>query len=57
MNVYVKIALTISGIVLGSITTVYEAHPAAPLMAYIAGAGAPVGAYLVGLFQVSPVKS
>ena len=54
MNVYVKMTLTILGIVLGAISTVYTAHPNAPTMAYIAGAAAPVGAYLVGLFQQGP---
>ena len=56
MNVYVKMTLTIVGIVLGAISTVYTAHANAPVMAYVAGSAAPVGAYLIGLFQTSPGK-
>ena len=54
MNDTVKMVLSIAGIVLGSIGTVYTAHAEAPLMAYVAGAATPVGAYLVGLFQSKP---
>jgi hypothetical protein len=54
MSMTQKMLLTIAGLVLGAISTVYAAHPDAPFMAYLAGAAAPVGAYLVGLFQSGP---
>ncbi len=54
MNDWVKVGVTVVGIILVSISTVYAAHTDAPVMAYIAGAAAPVGSYLVGLFQSKP---
>jgi hypothetical protein len=49
-----KLCCTIAGIALGAVATVYTAKPDAPLMAYVAAAAGPVGAYLVGLFQQGP---
>ena len=52
--VVLKVAASIVGMVLIAISTVYTAHPNAPVMAYVAAASSGVGAYLLGLYQESP---
>ena len=52
--VVVKIAASVAGMILLAISTVYTAHPSAPVMAYVAAASSGIGAYLLGLYQESP---
>lgn len=54
MNGTTKIIVSVLGMVMLSVSTVYGAHSNAPIMAYVASSCASVGAYLVGLFQARP---
>ena len=52
--VVAKVAASLVGMMLLAISTVYTAHPGAPVMAYVAAASSSIGAYLLGLYQESP---
>lgn len=54
MSDWLKITLTVVGLGLVSVGTVYQANESARLMAYVAGGAMSIGSYLVGLFQQKP---
>ena len=56
MSTTQKVLLYGVGLILASIATVYQAHPTAPLMAYIASSAGSLGAFLVGAFAVNTPK-
>ena len=60
MNLYVKLALSVTGIFLGGLTQYYQVHyavhpgmPVSWLPLVMAGL-TPVAGYLIGLFQTAP---
>lgn len=48
-----KLVLYSIGLVLFSVSTVYSAHPSAPVMAYIAAASGSLGGFFVGAFAIT----
>jgi hypothetical protein len=54
METWAKVALSVAGAALVTISSTYTANPAAPAMAYVAAVSGAVGMYLVGLFQRKP---
>jgi hypothetical protein len=54
METWAKVALSVTGAALLSISATYTANPTAPVMAYVASVASSVGLYLVGLYQIKP---